>query len=95
MLNTKIGIFSILMFGVMMLLIPATSIVNAQEYDKYYQETERDRYNDHSYEHKDNRQYENMRYDYRNEYDHPSNDKKNQELKFADIIEFFNNIDGI
>ncbi|MGD1835017.1 MAG: hypothetical protein ACPKQO_04780 [Nitrososphaeraceae archaeon] len=41
MLKSKIGIFSALMFGVMMLLIPATSIANAQEYnDRYYEEDE-------------------------------------------------------
>ena len=35
MSKTKIEVFSILMFGVMMLLIPATSITNASEYDIY------------------------------------------------------------
>ncbi|MGD1837593.1 MAG: hypothetical protein ACPKPY_05995 [Nitrososphaeraceae archaeon] len=40
MSKNKIGIFSALMFGVMMLLIPATSIANAQEYDKKYYEDE-------------------------------------------------------
>ena len=35
MSKSKIGVFSILAFGVLMLLIPATSIVNAQEYDRY------------------------------------------------------------
>ena len=38
MSKTKIGVFSILMFGVMMLLIPATSIASAAEYEKYYVE---------------------------------------------------------
>ena len=38
MSKSKIGVFSILMLGVMMLLIPATSIASAQEYDKYYVE---------------------------------------------------------
>ena len=47
MLKTKIGIFSTLMFGVMMLFIPATFIVNAQEYDIYYEEGYS---NDHKYE---------------------------------------------
>ena len=57
-MNSKIGMFSILTLGVMMLLIPATSIASAQEYDKYYKENER--YND-------NYSYENERYydDYR------------------------------
>ena len=57
-MNSKIGMFSILTLGVMMLLIPATSIANAQEYDKYYNENER--YND-------DFSYENERYydDYR------------------------------
>ena len=39
-MNSKVGIFSIiLLFGIMMLLIPASSsfpIVNAQEYHNYY-----------------------------------------------------------
>ena len=43
MSKTKIGVFSILAFGIMMLLIPATSIANAAEYDKYYKE-KNDRY---------------------------------------------------
>ena len=38
-MNSKFGIFSVLIFGVMMLLIPAAaaSLVNAQEYDQYYE----------------------------------------------------------
>ena len=48
-MNSKIGLFSILTLGVIMLLIHATSMANAQEYDKYYKENER--YNDdYSYE---------------------------------------------
>ena len=41
MSKTKIGVFSILAFGIMMLLIPATSIASAAEYDKYYKEKDR------------------------------------------------------
>ena len=41
MSNTnKIGIFSILAFGIMMLLTPATSLANAQQYDPYYEDNE-------------------------------------------------------
>ena len=71
MSNTnKIGIFSILAFGVMMLLIPATSIANAAEYDKYYAE-KNDRYGkDYGYDR--DRNYENIQYQdderYYNEY---------------------------
>ena len=51
MSKTKnVGIFSVLLFGVMMLLIPATSIADAAEYDRYYQE-KKDRYSiDYGYE---------------------------------------------
>ena len=35
-MNSKIGMFSVLVLGVIMLLIPASSLANAQEYDKYY-----------------------------------------------------------
>ena len=49
-MNSKIGIFGILTLGVMMLLIPATSITSAAEYDKYYKENERYN-NDYSYDH--------------------------------------------
>ena len=38
-MDSKFGMFSALVIGVMMLLIPATSIANAQEYeDKYYED---------------------------------------------------------
>ena len=37
-MNSKIGIFSVLVLGVMMLLIPTSSLANAQEYDSYYDE---------------------------------------------------------
>ena len=37
MFKNKYGQLSILMFGVMMLLIPTTSISNAQENDRYYE----------------------------------------------------------
>ena len=58
MSKNKIGVFSALLFGVMMLLIPATSIASAQEYgdrygkvnndiyykdDRYYKEKEKER----------------------------------------------------
>ncbi|MGD1837221.1 MAG: hypothetical protein ACPKPY_04090 [Nitrososphaeraceae archaeon] len=36
MSKSNIGVFSALMFGVMMLLIPATSIASAQEYENRY-----------------------------------------------------------
>ena len=48
MSKTKIGVFSILAFSVMMLLIPATSIASAAEYDKYYKE-KKDRYSNNDY----------------------------------------------
>ena len=32
-MNSKLGMFSVLILGVMMLLIPASSLANAQEYD--------------------------------------------------------------
>ena len=38
-MNSKVGMFSILIVGVMMLLVPSTSLANAQEYyeqDQYY-----------------------------------------------------------
>ena len=57
-MNFKIGMFSILTLGVMMLLIPATSIANAQEYDKYYKENER--YND-DYSYENERYYDDYR----------------------------------
>ena len=38
-MNSKFGMFSVLVLGIMMLLIPATSLANAQEYeDKYYKD---------------------------------------------------------
>ena len=52
--KNKIGVFSVLLFGVMMLLIPATSIASAQEYDRYYQ--------DDRYYYEDEYQYENHYY---------------------------------
>ena len=42
-MNSKLGMFSVLLLGIMMLLIPASSLANAQEYDQYY---EQDRYYD-------------------------------------------------
>ena len=36
-MNSKLGTFSVLALGVMMLLIPvSSSLANAQEYDQYY-----------------------------------------------------------
>ena len=64
MSKTKIGVFSILAFGVMMLLIPATSIASAAEYDKYYKE-KNDRYiTDYGYGYDNKRHYEDDRYGY-------------------------------
>ena len=37
-MNSKFGMFSVLVLGVMMLFIPASSLANAQEYDKYYED---------------------------------------------------------
>ena len=37
-MNSKFGMFSVLVLGVMMLLIPASSLANAQEYDKHYED---------------------------------------------------------
>ena len=36
-MNSKFGMFSVLVFGVIMLLIPASSLANAQEYGQYYE----------------------------------------------------------
>ena len=36
--KNKFGEFTILLFGVMIVLIPTSSIVNAQEYDRYYED---------------------------------------------------------
>ena len=72
MSKTKnVGIFSILAFGIMMLLIPATSIASAQEYDRYYEEKDRHS-NDYGYE--NDRYYEDYR---QTSYDDPykKNDK--------------------
>ena len=59
-MNSKFGMFSVLVLGIMVLLIPSSSIVNAQEYNKkYYYENnddlyflydERDDYVDKNYE---------------------------------------------
>ena len=86
MSKTKnVGVFGVLLFGVMMLLIPATSIANAQEYDRYYQE--KDRYsNDYGYE-KDRYYDEYRQNDYRNSYgnEYKKVDKKSE--KYPIIIE--------
>ena len=37
-MNSKFGMFSVLILGVMMLLIPVTSIANAQEYYPSYED---------------------------------------------------------
>ena len=40
-MNSKFGMFSVLVLGIMMLLIPASSLANAQEYeDRYYEDKE-------------------------------------------------------
>ena len=36
-MNSKFGMFSVLVLGIMMLLIPVSSLANAQEYDQYYE----------------------------------------------------------
>ena len=48
-MNSKVGMFSVLVLSVMMLLIPATSIANAQEYDDPYY-NEQDQYYDDVYQ---------------------------------------------
>ena len=60
MSKSKIGVFSILAFGIMMLLIPATSMASALEYDRY------GKANDVYYE--DDRYYEEIQYNDRNGY---------------------------
>ena len=52
-MNSTIGMFSVLVIGVMMLLIPTTSIANAQEYNRHYDEVER-YIEDYIYEYEDN-----------------------------------------
>ena len=40
-MNSKFGMFSVLVFGIMILLIPASSLANAQEYDdRHYEDNE-------------------------------------------------------
>lgn len=88
MSKTKIGVFGALLFGVMMLLIPATSIANAQEYedrygkvnDIYYEQDrhyEKDRYNN-DYGYGNDRHYEKIQYkdDYRESYEPYKKDNK-------------------
>ena len=49
-MNSKFGMFSVLVLGVMMLLIPATSIANAQEYnDRYYEDEQYEKIDKKSY----------------------------------------------
>ena len=49
-MNSKFGMFSVLVLGVMMLLIPATSIANAQEYDdRYYEDKQYEKVDKKSY----------------------------------------------
>ena len=65
------------MFGVMMLLIPATSIASAAEYDKYYKE-KNDRYSEDDYGYESDRYYkEKDRYgkDYGYGYDNNRDDR--------------------
>ena len=44
-MNSKVGMFSVLVLGVMMLFIPSTAISSAQEYDSYYNDNNDDEYN--------------------------------------------------
>ncbi|MGD1836471.1 MAG: hypothetical protein ACPKPY_00250, partial [Nitrososphaeraceae archaeon] len=71
MSKTKIGIFSTLLLGVMMLLIPAISISNAQEYEDRYGKVSYVDYEDNKY------YYEDDEYVYE-EYYYPLKDKKNE-----------------
>ncbi|MGD1836772.1 MAG: hypothetical protein ACPKPY_01785 [Nitrososphaeraceae archaeon] len=90
MSKTKIGVFGALMFGVMMLLIPATSIASAQEYDKYYKE--KDRYGkDYGYGYDNDRPVIIIK----NQFSEPHKDKKmkeppmvlvNKEVLFCDVV---------
>ncbi|MGD1838623.1 MAG: hypothetical protein ACPKPY_11285 [Nitrososphaeraceae archaeon] len=90
MFKSKIGVFSALMFGVMMLLIPATSIASAQEYDKYYKEN--DIYGkDYGYGYDNDRPVIIIK----NQFSEPHKDKKmkeppmvlvNKEVLFCDLI---------
>ena len=83
MSKTKIGVFSILAFGIMMLLIPATSIVNAAEYDKYYKEKERYSDDDYGYGY-DNKRDDRYYDDYRPVDDRKSYDSYQEPYKKAD-----------
>ena len=81
-MNSKIGMFSILTLGVMMLLIPATSIANTQEYDGYYEE-EKERYYGDDYSYENERYYDDYRqdnYDEKSYYEEPykKEDKKDK-----------------
>ena len=67
MSKTKIGVFGALLFGIIMLLIPATTIANAQEYEYRYGKV-----NDVYYED------DHDEYVYE-EYYYPPKDKKKQE----------------
>ena len=54
-MNSKFEMFSILVFGIVMLLIPASSLANAQEYeDKEYKKIDKKSYNE-QYKKKDER----------------------------------------
>ena len=43
-MDSKVGMLSVLVLGVMMLLIPATSMASVQEYDSYYNNNDDDEY---------------------------------------------------
>ena len=86
MSKTKIGVFSILAFGIMMLLIPATSIANAAEYDKYYKE-KNDRYSEDDYVYESDRySKEKDRYgkDYGYGYDNKRDDRYYDDYRSVD-----------
>ena len=73
MSKTKIGVFSILMFGVMMLLIPVTSIASAQDYEDRYGKVNNVYYEDDRHYYEDDSEY------VYEEYYYPPKDKKMKE----------------
>ena len=93
--KNKIGMFSVLIFGVMMLLIPATSIASAQEYedrfgkinDLYYDDArdsnENELYNNneysYGYSYNDNRYYQDEKYNTDHSKDRNYEEKNNRD----------------
>ncbi|MGD1834501.1 MAG: hypothetical protein ACPKQO_02125 [Nitrososphaeraceae archaeon] len=73
MSKTKIGVFSVLLFGAMMLLIPATSITNAQGYEDRYGKINDVYYEDNRYYYQDDNEY------VYEEYYYPSKEDKKKE----------------